>query len=169
MHIRKANLVGGNQIDGEKGRIARRTGFGGIYKVAITQGYKDLTEEEVDLRTSYARSIIANYYSTPKETFHLRRQTRKQTLSSVDEVYYVKQLNKALGKISIRTQRTFSGVDMIFVYRVKTTRKLDKQDTNFRSRKSYLQTDAQKREHLRASDRSYHRGDKGQQSGDRER
>lgn len=88
----------------------------GHYRVGFVREFQGLSERDLDLKLSYAKDLVSSYIGVPVDFLVLERKKETITLSSVDSVYYVKTGKQVKGKISIRSQRTFSSLGLIFVY-----------------------------------------------------
>lgn len=91
----------------------------GYYELSFTRHYLDITKRDEELRYDYAKGEISQALSIPKDMITLRKKSENQTLSSIDEVYYVKRGKESIGKVSIRTQRRLRKTDLIIVYQEK--------------------------------------------------
>jgi|SRR5699024_5288220 len=93
----------------------------GHYRVEFTNCIYKATERDIQLRRKYGIDLISNYVGVPIDMINLKDKTKeaKQTLTSVDEVFYVKVGKDNYGKLSIRTQRTWRGVTLVFVFQAK--------------------------------------------------
>lgn len=98
-----------------------RKSLKGHYRIAFTQVYEGMTEKDIELRQTYAKDLVAGYVGVPIDMIHLRpkKKTGEQTLTALDEVYYVKVGQDNYGKLSIRTQRLWKGSNLIFVFQEK--------------------------------------------------
>lgn len=93
----------------------------GKYKPSFVEPYDNLTEREVGLKLEYAKDLLSKHLGVSRELIKLetKRSKKVTTLTSLDEVYYVKVGTSILGKISIRTQRTWKSTSLLFVYQEK--------------------------------------------------
>lgn len=93
----------------------------GKYKPSFVEPYDNLTEREVGLKLEYAKDLLSKQLGVSRELIKLetKRSKKVTTLTSLDEVYYVKVGTSILGKISIRTQRTWKSTSLLFVYQEK--------------------------------------------------
>lgn len=99
---------------------ARRS-LKGHYRVEFTQVYENMTDKDIELRKVYGRDLVAGNVGVPIDMITLRpkQKTGKQTLTSLDEVFYVKVGQDNYGKLSIRTQRLWKSNTLIFVFQAK--------------------------------------------------
>jgi len=93
----------------------------GKYHVAFSKMYESLSERDIELRFTYGKDLVSAEVGVPSDmiTLDSRRKVGKQTLTSRDEIFYVKVGTYIYGKLSIRTQRTWKGNILIFVYQSK--------------------------------------------------
>lgn len=89
------------------------------YQIVTTREYKGVTDADVDLRMKYAKSLISNATGTDKKLITFQKKSDVQTLTSVNEVYYVRLGGKSYGKLSIRIQFLKRGNDIYFILRRK--------------------------------------------------
>lgn len=94
----------------------RRKSTKGYYRVAFVESYTDITENDLAIKDKYLIDAISRHLGVPKEMITLRKKTTNQTLASLDEVYYVKVGVDTLGKVSMRTQRMFTKINMEIIY-----------------------------------------------------
>lgn len=110
--------------DYKAGLKAQREGVKGKYRVAFVRTFEGLTSLEIDMRMDYARSMIAEHIKCDIPAminFRRHKLSEKVNLTSKDEMSYVKQGTKTIGKVNIRTQRGFKGYTLIVVYQEKYT------------------------------------------------
>ncbi|BAN59639.1 hypothetical protein N374_gp194 [Bacillus phage phiNIT1] len=82
-----------------------------------------MTEKDIELRKTYGIDLVAGNLKVPTDmvTLRAKKKTGEQTLTSLDEVYYVKVGQETCGKLSIRTQRLWKSSNLIFVFQIKKT------------------------------------------------
>lgn len=111
------NLLG---LGGSKNnRAKQRKSHKGYYKLAFVEPYERMTERDVELRQEYAKDLIGKYTGLPKDLIQFRKKSSKQTIVSLDEVFYVKTGKEPIGKLSIRVQRLFKSVSLTIIYQEK--------------------------------------------------
>lgn len=95
----------------------------GHYRVEFTQVYENMTEKDVDLREVYGKDLVAGNIGVPADMITLvsKKKTGEQTLTALDEVFYVKVGKDNYGKLSIRTQRLRKAAMLIFIFQAKKT------------------------------------------------
>jgi hypothetical protein len=95
----------------------------GHYRIQFTKMFNPVSEKDIELRKVYAKDLIAEDVGVPADmiTLKAKKSSGTQTLTSRDEVFYVKVGKDNYGKISIRTQRLWKVNILIFVFQVKTT------------------------------------------------
>jgi hypothetical protein len=93
----------------------------GHYRVEFSQMYENMTERDIELRHTYGRDLVALNVGVPADMITLRKKKQggEQTLTSRDEVFYVKVGKDNYGKLSIRTQRLWKTTALMFVFQVK--------------------------------------------------
>lgn len=93
----------------------------GHYRVEFSKVFENMTEKDVELRKTYGKDLVAQALGAPADmvTLKMKRQGLTQTLTSLDEVFYVKVGQDTAGKLSIRTQRVRKNNLLIFVFQVK--------------------------------------------------
>ncbi|AMQ66658.1 hypothetical protein BH753_gp176 [Bacillus phage Shbh1] len=99
-----------------------RKSLKGHYRVAFTRTYERMTEKDIELRSTYGKDLISAYVGVPTDMITLKKKrttTDHVTLTSLDEVYYVKVGKDTYGKLSVRTQRLWKNNLLIFVYQEK--------------------------------------------------
>lgn len=117
-----ANSVGKNYTglgSGQSGSNQKKKSTKGYYHVAFVKEYKGLTERDLELKLDYGKDLVHHYTGVPYDMLSLRKKTERQTLSSVDSVFYVKTGKEVIGKLSIRVQRRFNDLALVFVYMEK--------------------------------------------------
>lgn len=97
----------------------RKQGTKGFYKLAFIETYENVTENDVEIRRKYAIDAIARYVGVPNKMVSLRKKSTNQTLTSLDEVFYVKLGVDTIGKVSLRVQRMFSRVNLDIIFQEK--------------------------------------------------
>lgn len=102
---------------GKLGLEAQKKSLKGTYAYVVqtTREYKDVTEADIELRAKYGKSLISNYTSTDKKLIKLNKKITSNTLTMLNEVYYVYLGGQAYGKLSISVQRTPRGRKMTFI------------------------------------------------------
>lgn len=95
----------------------------GHYRVAFMNTYENMTEKDVELRVTYGKELVAKHVGVPTDMVTLRpkKSSGSQTITSLDEVFYVKIGQDTAGKLSIRTQRLWKSVTLLFVFQEKKT------------------------------------------------
>jgi len=96
----------------------------GHYRIAFSKLYERVSEKDVELRKKYAMDLISKEVAVPVDliTLKARKSTGEQTVTALDEVFYVKVGSITYGKISIRTQRHWKGVNLLFIFQTKGTK-----------------------------------------------
>lgn len=93
------------------------------YVVKTSREYRNLTEEDVELRRKYGLSLVSNYTNTDKKFIRMDKKITNQTLTSLNEVYYIYRAGNAYGKLAISVQRTHRGISMTFILMKRESRK----------------------------------------------
>lgn len=95
----------------------------GHYHIDFSKVYENMTEKDIELRRTYGKDLVAQSLGVPADmvTIKLKRQGLQQTLTSMDEVFYVKVGQDTAGKLSIRTQRLRKNSLLMFIFQVKKT------------------------------------------------
>lgn len=95
----------------------------GHYKLEFIETYDKITEKDIELRKVYGIDLVSANVGVPTDMIRLKakKKTGDQTLTSLDEVYYVKVGKDTYGKLSIRTQRLWKSNMLIFVFQKKKT------------------------------------------------
>lgn len=119
--------------------------YKGYYVLAFTEAFDGITEKDVGIRLEYGTDLISRYLGVKKDLVYYRKKSSKTTKVSLDEVYYVKLGSASVGKLSIRVQRTFRGINLLFLYQEKRIRDAKKGDRG-RNRSNHKKTKAQKAE-----------------------
>lgn len=88
----------------------------GYYYTAFVKEYAGLSERDFELKLDYGIDLVAQYKGIAKNAIQLRKKTEKQTITSIDSVFYVRRGQDIIGKLSIRAQRRFNDRTLIFVY-----------------------------------------------------
>jgi hypothetical protein len=93
----------------------------GHYRVEFSQVYENMTDKDIELRKTYGKDLVAGNLGVPVDmiTLKARRKVPEQTLTAMDEVFYVKVGQDTAGKLSVRTQRLRKNNLLIFVFQVK--------------------------------------------------
>ncbi len=92
----------------------------GFYHIRFTKLYQGVSERDITLRNKYAKDLIAAELAVPTEMVILKQKSKpKQTLTSLDSVYYVKIGSITAGKVSIRVQRLWKSINLMFVFQAK--------------------------------------------------
>lgn len=128
----------------------------GHYRVEFTNVYEKMTDRDIELRKVYGKDLIAGSVGVPADMITLvsKKKTGEQTLTALDEVYYVKVGKDNYGKLSIRTQRLWKSVTLIFVFQVKKVALKSPQKAYSRSAGYKRRTTSQKSEASRKSYRT---------------
>ncbi|AYJ73536.1 hypothetical protein EFV12PHI1_RNA5 [Enterococcus phage EfV12-phi1] len=100
----------------DNGHNKKRMSTRGYYHVALTKEYRGLTERDFELKLEYGKDLVSQYTGVPIDMLVLRKKAEKQTLSSIDSVYYVCRGKEPIGKLSVRAQRRFKDLGLTFVY-----------------------------------------------------
>lgn len=100
----------------DNGHKEKRLSTRGYYHVALTKEYQGLTEKDLMLKVEYGKDLISQYTGIPTDMLVFRKKAERQTLSSIDTVYYVRRGKETIGKLSIRTQRRFKNLGLLFIY-----------------------------------------------------
>lgn len=132
----------------------------GHYRVEFTRVFEGLSEKDVELRKVYGTDLVSQYAGIPADmlTLHLKKSTGEQTLTSKDEVYYIKVGKDIYGKLSIRTQRLLKGNMLVFVLQAKKNAVKSPQKAFSRSKGFKKKTTSQKRQTSRNSYYNRERG-----------
>lgn len=101
---------------GHNGESKKRQSTRGYYHVAFVKEYKGLTERDFELKLEYGKDLVHHHTGVPTDMINFRKKTEKQTLSSVDTVFYVRKGKETIGKLSIRAQRRFKDLALVFIY-----------------------------------------------------
>lgn len=93
----------------------------GHYRIAFMNTYENVTEKDIELRVQYGKELVAQHIGSPMDmiTLEPKRVHGKQTLTSLDEVFYVRVGLDIAGKLSIRTQRTWKTNSLIIIFQEK--------------------------------------------------
>lgn len=93
----------------------------GHYRVEFSKVYENMTEKDIELRKTYGKDLVSQFIAVPEDmiTLKMKRKGLTQTLTSLDEVYYVRVGQDIAGKLSIRTQRLWKNNLLIFVFQAK--------------------------------------------------
>ncbi|USL89348.1 hypothetical protein vBBceHLY2_00072 [Bacillus phage vB_BceH_LY2] len=109
-------------VDNGKNAIEnRKRSKSGTYTPSFIETYEKVTEKDVDLRKSYAIDLTSKHLGVRRELIKLddKRSSIVNTLTSRDEVWYVYIGNQVVGKLSVRTQRTYKGISLVFILQTK--------------------------------------------------
>jgi hypothetical protein len=133
-----------------------RQSLRGHYTVSFTKTYDKVTERDIELRRDYAKDLVAQDIGVPVDMITLKARTDKgkQTLTALDEVFYVKVGKDTYGKVSIRTQRLLTSRILIFVFQVKKNAPKPPQKPYSRNKGFKRKTTSQKSETNRKSYRN---------------
>lgn len=102
----------------------------GYYEVEFVKEFKDVTERDLELRQTYGIDLISGNLFTPVDMIRLEEKNKgesNQTVTSLDEVFYIRIGKRNIGKLSIRTQRVFNKVNLIFVMQKRSRGKKDRE------------------------------------------
>ncbi|ANY29329.1 hypothetical protein [Bacillus phage PK16] len=93
----------------------------GSYRIAFTEVFDHVTERDIELKQTYMVDLLSSYMKVPVDMITLKpkRKTPSQTLTSLDEVFYVKVGKDVYGKCSIRVQRLWKNNVLIFIFQDK--------------------------------------------------
>ncbi|AIW03552.1 hypothetical protein CPT_Moonbeam154 [Bacillus phage Moonbeam] len=92
----------------------------GFYYIKFTKQYGGVSERDVELRNKYAKDLLSAELAVPTESIVLKQKSKPvQTLTSLDIVYYVKVGAITAGKLSIRVQRLWKSINLLYVYQEK--------------------------------------------------
>lgn len=107
----------------------------------------------MELRHTYAKDLVAGDIGVPVDMITLRtkKSSGQQTLTALDEVFYVKVGNVNYGKISIRTQRLRKNSLLIFVFQAKKNAVKPPQKAYSRNKGFKKRTTGQKQQASRKS------------------
>ncbi|QIG60906.1 hypothetical protein vBLinoVEfB7_163 [Listeria phage vB_Lino_VEfB7] len=106
--------------DGSESHKTVERALRGYYTVDFSNIYEHMTERDLEVRQAYAKDLISQRTGIPLDMILFRKKTEKQTLTAIDEVFYVKQGVKTIGKVSIRSQRLLSSNMLIIIYMSKS-------------------------------------------------
>lgn len=111
------NNINGNGADAFK---KSKQSTKGHYRIAFSHVYEKMTERDVSLRVTYMKDLLADYIGVPVDMLSLKpKKAPSPTLTSRDEVFYVKVGKDIYGKCSIRTQRLWKNNLLVFVFQEK--------------------------------------------------
>lgn len=106
--------------DGSQAQVKMRRSAKGHYYVKDSRMFDSVTPRDLELRTEYARDIVAQNMRVPKESIRLTmRGEPTKSLLVTDELYHVRRGVDIIGKVAIRVQTTFRGDNLIIVYSEK--------------------------------------------------
>lgn len=91
----------------------------GYYVVEFIENIRKATDKDISFRINYAKEYLSSYLRVPVQVLKLNLKQDKQTLTTLDEVYYVVAGQFVVGKMSIRTQRAFNRNTLTFIYQSK--------------------------------------------------
>lgn len=93
----------------------------GDYKPEFVEMYSKVSDKDVELRKDYAIDLLSKHLGVRRELIVLddKRSSTINTVTARDEVYYVYVGQQVAGKISIRTQRTWKSIDLLFIFQTK--------------------------------------------------
>jgi len=112
--------VNGVHENGKDAYKRSRQSTKGNYRIAFTELFEKVTERDLSLKHTYAKDLLSNYLKVPVDMITLKvKRKPQQTLTSVDEVFYVKVGSDIYGKVSIRVQRVLRGNMLIFIFQEK--------------------------------------------------
>jgi len=108
-----------SDVGADAHKIAKKSNKG-HYHIRFTKVYQGVSERDIELRNKYAKDLIAAELAVPTESIVLKQRSKpKQTLTSLDCVYYVKIGSITAGKMSIRVQRLWKSINLMFIYQEK--------------------------------------------------
>ena len=95
------------------------------YRVEFVKRFDNVSVNDAKLQTKYGLNLVSEYLNLKEDYIKLKQRTKKESILHTDRVYYVRRLNKVIGKLCIREQRTFKGTHLIFIYksRIRVTKK----------------------------------------------
>jgi len=116
-----ARGTSGINSNGSDAHKQARKSTKGHYRVEFVKTFEDMTEKDIELRVKYGKDLVASNLGVPVDmvTFRAKRKEGIQTLTSLDEVFYVKVGQDTAGKLSIRTQRLWKSNLLLFIFQVK--------------------------------------------------
>jgi hypothetical protein len=116
-----ARGTSGINSNGSDAHNQARKSTKGHYRIEFTKTFEDMTELDIGLRVTYGKDLVAANLGVPVDMVTLRAKRKEgiQTLTSLDEVFYVKVGQDTAGKLSIRTQRLWKSTLLIYVFQVK--------------------------------------------------
>jgi len=89
----------------------------GNYYIQFTKSYNGVSEKDVELKLKYAKDLLSDHLAVSTDFIVLKPKGKgTQTLTALDTVYYVKVGSITYGKVSIRVQRLWKGINLLFVY-----------------------------------------------------
>lgn len=132
----------------------------GHYRVEFTQVFERVTDKDIELREVYGKDLVSGNIGVPVEmiTLQPKRKTGEQTLTALDEVFYVKVGKDIYGKLSIRTQRLWKSSNLIFVFQAKKNAPKPPQKAFSRTRGFKKRTTSQRSQTNRQSYRRRRKG-----------
>lgn len=125
----------------------------GHYRLSFTKAYENMTDKDVDLRKKYLLDLVSADIGVPVDMINLRakKSTGEQTLTCLDEVFYVKVGNVTYGKAAIRTQRLRKNSLLMFVFQAKKNAVKPPQKAYSRNKGFKKRTTGQKQQASRKS------------------
>jgi len=108
-----------SDVGADAHKIAKKSNKGHYY-IRFTKNYQGVSEKDVELRVKYAKDLLSAELAVPVEAITFKQKSKpKQTLTSLDCVYYVKVGSITTGKMSIRVQRLWKSINLLFIYQEK--------------------------------------------------
>ncbi|QDP42927.1 hypothetical protein HWC53_gp162 [Bacillus phage vB_BmeM-Goe8] len=128
----------------------------GHYRIEFTRTFEKVSDRDIELRKKYMVDLLSENIAVPADmiTLKAKKQTGEQTLTCRDEVFYVKVGDVNYGKASIRTQRLWKSVTLIFIFQKKKSALKPPQKAFSRKVGFKKQTTSQKAEAKRKSYRN---------------
>lgn len=118
---RTGRLKGHTNANSESKRLKSK---GGIFKLAFTRMYDNMSEQDIELKEKYGLSLVANFHGVNKTYIHLKDYNDNFGTTSKTKNYYVMMGKIVLGKLSIREQTMLKGKHLIFTYKNKIDKNL---------------------------------------------
>lgn len=109
-------------IDNGKNAIEnRKRSKSGTYKADFVEMYDKVTEKDVDLKYTYALDLLSKHLGVRREVVKLDEKRAKEIIGTtyLDEVFYVYVGSTVAGKISIRVQRSWKSITLLFIFQTK--------------------------------------------------
>lgn len=107
----------------------------GYYTVAFTTKIKHATKKDIDLAETYGVYLVGKFHKIIPKLLYLEEKEEKNTISSIDTIYYTKVGNLYLGKLAISIQQYPTYTNILYVYRNKNTSINFKKQTLLQKRK----------------------------------